>query len=745
MPVFHATTIGKGVVLNTPTADGGAGAIPFTDGAGQIAFADNLFFDDANDRVGIGTSSPTKMLDLGVGSDSIIQAKEIGHYAGGTVGFLRFSGSSGGVYLENTNGGAGAESGDIVLTPKSTTHEVKIEGKLLTENTLTTTCPAATDIGQIVKAAAAQTANLSEWQNSSGTVLAAVEPSGRVRSEDYFELSTSNSSVLQLEKTRLWASSSNFNLELTSSNNDTTLVGAGWDAGLSTYLTKLGSEHDMMLVIDDENTETDRRFIIAKDSVTYADANCLLTVVEDGNLYLGSITASSPAAETLNATGGSGTDIAGADFNIGAGKGTGAGASGKIKLQLATPGTTGSSLNTLDDSVLLQLNATDEPQFIIGNGSTSATPQNGEIWSTGGSGTDIAAGHLQIHGGQGTGTGNGGNIELCIAPPGTTGSSANATQAVLVCDGSTSDVIIGRASSSSANQALLHLQHPTGETYATRPSLYISDTNGTANTASLILSGPKTKSNSGWTLMSGWDDGTNRRVYFGGGGWGNPDATAISFYTAAAYNQTNNAGLQRMELTSVRADWNRSNSDFDYRVRGQTDNDLIYVDAANDRVGISEGTPLAILDMAIHTASEIGVIVQAATSQTAHMTEWQNSSGTVVDHVNENARLRNPCYYQETDGATVTFDLDNGRRQYVVLDGNRTLAITNDATGDDIEIHLLQDGVTGNRTVTWWAGITWEAGSQPTLATAVNQRDVVKIVKTGAGAYLGWWTGQFEA
>ncbi|HVX57992.1 MAG TPA: hypothetical protein VHA37_09810, partial [Candidatus Saccharimonadales bacterium] len=64
--------------------------------------------------------------------------------------------------------------------------------------------------------------------------------------------------------------------------------------------------------------------------------------------YIGNgVTAAAPQGFTLHATGGSGTDIAGAYLNIAAGQGTGAGAGGSINLQIAKPGTTGSSLNSL--------------------------------------------------------------------------------------------------------------------------------------------------------------------------------------------------------------------------------------------------------------------------------------------------------------------------------------------------------------------------------------------------------------
>jgi hypothetical protein len=65
------------------------------------------------------------------------------------------------------------------------------------------------------------------------------------------------------------------------------------------------------------------------------------TVVYFGN----GVTNAAPAGQTLLATGGLGTDIVGADFNLGAGSGTGAGAGGNVRFLTALKGTTGNTSN----------------------------------------------------------------------------------------------------------------------------------------------------------------------------------------------------------------------------------------------------------------------------------------------------------------------------------------------------------------------------------------------------------------
>ncbi len=88
--------------------------------------------------------------------------------------------------------------------------------------------------------------------------------------------------------------------------------------------------------------------------VTFTNnGNDRFTFNHDAIAYFGNgITNASPLAGTLSGTGGSGSNIAGASINIAGGKGTGTGNPGTVSIQFARPGTTGSTLNTLSDSLL---------------------------------------------------------------------------------------------------------------------------------------------------------------------------------------------------------------------------------------------------------------------------------------------------------------------------------------------------------------------------------------------------------
>lgn len=94
-----------------------------------------------------------------------------------------------------------------------------------------------------------------------------------------------------------------------------------------------------------------------------------------------------------------------------------------------------------------------------------------------------------------------------------------------------------------------------------------------------------------------------------------------------------------------------------------------------------------------------------------------------------------------SDGATVTFDLNEANLHEVTLGGNRTLALSNASTGQVFVIRLVQDG-TGSRTVDWFSGISWPAGTAPTLSTAADAIDVFGFICTGTDEYDGFTIGQ---
>jgi hypothetical protein len=68
------------------------------------------------------------------------------------------------------------------------------------------------------------------------------------------------------------------------------------------------------------------------------------------------VTHGTPDNIVYNATGGSGTNIAGASFTLAGGKSTGSANGGSVKVQVSPAGSSGSTLNTLVDAVVIDSN-----------------------------------------------------------------------------------------------------------------------------------------------------------------------------------------------------------------------------------------------------------------------------------------------------------------------------------------------------------------------------------------------------
>lgn len=97
--------------------------------------------------------------------------------------------------------------------------------------------------------------------------------------------------------------------------------------------------------------------------------------------------------------------------------------------------------------------------------------------------------------------------------------------------------------------------------------------------------------------------------------------------------------------------------------------------------------------------------------------------------------------YTETDGATITFNQNNGAAQLVVLGDNRTLALGNVSSDSIFFIILGQDG-TGSRTVTWFSTIRWVNNVTPTLTTTASKYDIFGFIEISTGNYLGMTLGK---
>jgi hypothetical protein len=129
--------------------------------------------------------------------------------------------------------------------------------------------------------------------------------------------------------------------------------------------------------------------------------------------------------------------------------------SGRLDIFGATSATDGAfSLNSVatrsfvirdEYSAVERMRITSAGAVYIGNGETSATPANGFLLATGGSGTDIAGAAMLIWGGRSTGSAAGGPITFSTSPAGTTGTSLNAATERMRIDDS-GNLLVGKTS-----------------------------------------------------------------------------------------------------------------------------------------------------------------------------------------------------------------------------------------------------------------------------------------------------------
>lgn len=93
------------------------------------------------------------------------------------------------------------------------------------------------------------------------------------------------------------------------------------------------------------------------------------------------------------------------------------------------------------------------------------------------------------------------------------------------------------------------------------------------------------------------------------------------------------------------------------------------------------------------------------------------------------------------DNTTITFDLAVSDRYRTTPAGDRTLALTNPAVGQQFTLILVGDGTARN--LTWFSGVTWFTvdGLKPTPASGAGKRTIVTFLCESAGVYLGFVVG----
>lgn len=184
----------------------------------------------------------------------------------------------------------------------------------------------------------------------------------------------------------------------------------------------------------------------------------------------------------------------------------------------------------------------------------------------------------------------------------------------------------------------------------------------------------------------------------------------IATAPAGSSGTTLNAHVERARIkAATEIVINDTGVDFDFRVEGDTDANLLFVDAGADRVGVGTATPATKLDV----------------NGTAQATAMQ-----VPNYI-----LSPQLYDEGTETGNFTLNLANGPAQQVTINAAGPLVITlsNPVTGGAYLIKIIQGATPG--TVTWPANVLWGAAGAPTLSLATGDIDIINLFYDGTDYY----------
>jgi hypothetical protein len=112
--------LGSGNIEITASPAGVAGAIQFSDGSAFASDASNLFWDDTNNRLGIGTNAPTSNFDIKSTATSFVFAKFLANNGNEILTIRNNSDNSGNIIAQNVTA--------FSIGTNSTTARLQIKG-----------------------------------------------------------------------------------------------------------------------------------------------------------------------------------------------------------------------------------------------------------------------------------------------------------------------------------------------------------------------------------------------------------------------------------------------------------------------------------------------------------------------------------------------------------------------------------------------------------------------------------------
>lgn len=477
------------------SASGVSGSVQFSDGAGGLDSDDtNLFYNSVSSKLGIRTNLPVGNLHVNAAASTyagVFQSDQSNTLFTGTfasfnivnsnattnnhavVSFSDVVGGSSSAgfgvrYVDRTN-----QYGDLYFYTKGTDGykqrvyinyggEVGI-GTVSPTAQLHTVIGVSTTVGQIIKAATSQTANLQEWQNSSSTVLAHITSAGEFHN--------------------------------TGGGSDSLVLGAGANCdgdeptctsiGVNATCKGDGSVSIGYNSIAGDDSATTDRYNVAIGSLAEAIGSSGVAIGYNadsgdtsGSTAIGAnsvVTGNSSIAigSSASCTGAFGVAIGQGTTNTGSGVTVGRGASGSFAFGYNADSSGHSSAFALGSSANASgigaiaighssvasssgsiaighsSSATDSQQLVIGGtyvgathildvyigkGVTSTSPTNTTYHATGGSGTNIAGGDLIFAAGKATGNAASGEIHFQTSNETTSGSSLQTLTTKLYMD-----------------------------------------------------------------------------------------------------------------------------------------------------------------------------------------------------------------------------------------------------------------------------------------------------------------------